>query len=392
MSLHSISPSAPKPLLTSFLVCVFYGTTSGALAMMMKSLLSGFNFQGFFIILGAQYGLQLAICLLTRDLMGNPLSVPLYDRAVHMRALRMGVLGVANVGAGLVALRLVNVPMFLCIRRLVGPFILGYEFAVLGKVAPFGVNASVLGILLGTLLAGWDSLSVDTVGYAVTCLNNLLSAAVRKEAHLAHLTQSRASPPIFLPPLPPNSRPPALLRQFSVVMKQFSEEHKATGEGTAIGTLYYNSLTVFPLALFLAAATGEVGYLRHFRPAGDPGFWLAFALVAAMGPLITYSTTLCTTYNSPLTTSITGNVKDIAVTVAGAVVFPGFAATATSVSGLVLSFAGALGYAVNSLRAAQRGKADAEAAAVARSDAAQTSAPGGGDEEDERLMQRGSKV
>jgi len=166
-------------------------------------------------------------------------------------------------------------------------------------------------------------------------------------------------------------------------MKQFSDAHKATGEGSAIGTLYYNCLTVFPLALLLAAATGEVGYLRHFRPAGDPGFWLSFSLVAAMGPLITYSTTLCTTYNSPLATSITGNVKDIAVTLASALLFPGFSATASSVTGLGLSFAGALSYAVSSLRAAQGPAAGAAAAAKA---AAGGSAPAGGDEEAGKLL------
>ncbi len=31
----------------------------------------------------------------------------------------MGVLGVLNVGAGLIGLQLVNVPMFFCVRRLV---------------------------------------------------------------------------------------------------------------------------------------------------------------------------------------------------------------------------------------------------------------------------------
>jgi solute carrier family 35 protein len=152
-------------------------------------------------------------------------------------------------------------------------------------------------------------------------------------------------------------------------MKQFSDAHKQTGEGSAIGTLYYNCLTVFPLALLLAAAAGEVDYVRHFRAAGDPGFLLSFSLVVAMGPLITYSTTLCTTYNSPLATSITGNVKDIVVTITGALLFPGFIATASTVSGLTLSFAGALGYAANSVRAAQgAGAAKASAAASATAD------------------------
>ena len=160
-------------------MCLFYGTTSGTLSLIMKNLLSGYRFEGYFVILAAQMGLQLALCILTRDALGNPFGVPQYDRATHMKSLKMGVTNVCNVGAGLVALRMVNVPMFLCIRRLVAPVIILYELAFLGKVNSVGVNGAVGAILMGTLVAGWETLSADVVGYAVTFLNNLLSAAVR---------------------------------------------------------------------------------------------------------------------------------------------------------------------------------------------------------------------
>ena len=176
------APEAEKPILFRFLVCLFYGITSGSLSLIMKSLLSGYRFEGFFLILTAQFGLQLALCVLSRDFMGNPLSIPPYSRALHIKSLRMGLLAVGNVGAGLVALRMVNVPMFLCIRRLVAPTILLYELVFLGKVASAGVNVAVAAIFVGTLLAGWETLSADFVGYAVTFINNLLSAAVRAAA------------------------------------------------------------------------------------------------------------------------------------------------------------------------------------------------------------------
>jgi len=204
--------SPPKTLLASILVCLFYGTTSGSLALVMKSLLSGYQFQGFFLILAAQYGLQLALCVLSRDHMANPLGVPLYDRAVHMRGLRMGLLGVANVGAGLIALRMVNVPMFLCIRRLVSPFIVGYEFLVLARVPSAGVAASVGGILLGTLLAGWETLNADMVGYAITILNNVLSAAVRRQRPLPRSRQPANAPFTHACTRPTHSHTPSSTR------------------------------------------------------------------------------------------------------------------------------------------------------------------------------------
>ena len=47
--------------------------------------------------------------------------------------------------------------------------------------------------------------------------------------------------------------------------------------------------------------------------------WLTWmALSSLLGVLMTYSTVLCNSYNSPLATSITGNTKDIISTLIGA--------------------------------------------------------------------------
>lgn len=172
----------PRAGVLSFLVALGYGASSAALALLNKTLLSSYHFNGYFLLLAAQMGLQLALCTLSRDALANPMGIPAYSRTVHAGSLRMGVLGVANVALGFVALQMVNVPMFLCIRRLVAPFILFYEFVFLGKTASAGIQGAVGAILVGTLLAGWDSLNADMVGYAITILNNLFSAAVREGA------------------------------------------------------------------------------------------------------------------------------------------------------------------------------------------------------------------
>ena len=158
---------------------MFYGATSGLLSLLMKKLLSRYSFSGFFLMLSSQMGLQLGLCILSREKMGNPFSVPDYDRSVHMSSLTLGVTGVANVAVGMLGLQMVNIPMFLCIRRLVAPFILLYEAVVLSKFAHPSINISVMGILLGTLVAGYETLDADMVGYTVVIVNNVLSAAVR---------------------------------------------------------------------------------------------------------------------------------------------------------------------------------------------------------------------
>lgn len=65
-----------------------------------------------------------------------------------------------------------------------------------------------------------------------------------------------------------------------------------------------------------------------------------FIIAGSLGPILTYSSVLSTTYNSPLSTSVTGTAKDICLTVAGALSFSDFQATTTNVFGILLSFIG----------------------------------------------------
>lgn len=47
----------------------------------------------------------------------------------------------------------------------------------MGRVADLGVRVSVGVIVLGAIVAGWDTLNDDIFGYSLTLINNLLTAA-----------------------------------------------------------------------------------------------------------------------------------------------------------------------------------------------------------------------
>jgi solute carrier family 35 protein len=324
--------SVTSPLLLSLAVCVFYGSASLAIGLVNKALLSSYNFNCIFLLLATQMALQLVMCVVSRDFFRNPFKVPVYDRATHVLSLRLGVLYVANVAVGLVGLSMVNVPMFFCIRRLVSPMILFYEYCFLGKVADSNVQSAVALIVAGTVLAGWDTLNADIRGYTVTFVNNLCTAAS------------------------------------SSSQKQFSDTTKLG----ATGTLFYTSMTALPICIVLGIATGEVASLQAFPHLYESSFWFGFCVSLSLGPLLTYSSILCTTYNSPLAMSITGNVKDIASTLLGAILFPGFDATAKNMGGLALSFAGAGFYSYINL---QKGLKAAAAAPPSAKDDKGASAP-----------------
>jgi hypothetical protein len=44
-----------------------------------KALLSSYEFEGYFALLFCQLTLSLVFCIITRDYMGNPFSIPAFD-------------------------------------------------------------------------------------------------------------------------------------------------------------------------------------------------------------------------------------------------------------------------------------------------------------------------
>jgi hypothetical protein len=167
------SPEAQR----SFLYAAAYAGMSFTLSLLNKTLLSVFDFECPFLLLGIQLALSLLFCAVTRDYLGNPLGVEPLDRSTLTAAIPMGVSYAANVSLGLVGLKLVNVPMFFCIRRLVPACIMVVEYFLLGKTADLSTVGSVGLIAAGTVLAGWQSLGSEFLGYTVTGLNNLATAA-----------------------------------------------------------------------------------------------------------------------------------------------------------------------------------------------------------------------
>ena len=96
---------------------------------------------------------------------------------VLCRALPLGVLYSLNIGVGLLALQMVNVPMFNSLRKLVAPIILIYEYIMYNKVAESGIQLSIGVVVVGVVLAGWETFDANFVGYIMTMFNNMLTAA-----------------------------------------------------------------------------------------------------------------------------------------------------------------------------------------------------------------------
>lgn len=79
-------------------------------------------------------------------------------------------------------------------------------------------------------------------------------------------------------------------------------------------------------------------------------FYFLFMLSLNTGITLTFSQNWCTVVNSPIITSITGNVKDVALTFISLIIFDDIIPTFWLIVGLVLSLAGAFIYSVPKLQ------------------------------------------
>ena len=75
-------------------------------------------------------------------------------------------------------------------------------------------------------------------------------------------------------------------------------------------------------------------------------FYTLYSLSLASGIMLTFSQNLCTVVNSPIITSITGNVKDVLLTFVSLVIFNDISPNFWLVLGLCLSLVGAFVYSI----------------------------------------------
>ncbi|OQR98865.1 hypothetical protein ACHHYP_07755 [Achlya hypogyna] len=282
--------------------CAFYLLCSMSMNVLTKTILTTYAWRAVLSLAALQHIFTVSVLSLLHAI--HVLRLDLCGITWAIAARRVGPLVLvqsANTVAAFVCMRLVNMPMYLVLRRLTTVKVMLMEIFVLHKTVPDCLKAALLVTAFGSILAGYHDTTSDTFGCALVLVQNCLTAGSLVLAKQAKL-----------PPL----------------------------------TLVYLSSVIGGILLVPAAWLVERDLVVSFvRDLEQPAAFTAlFIIMSSTCLLYQVAIQLCTARTSPLATSVTGNVKDLASTLAGFRLFADAAADRCHVLGVAVSFVGAYAF------------------------------------------------
>ncbi|XP_030323804.1 UDP-N-acetylglucosamine/UDP-glucose/GDP-mannose transporter isoform X2 [Calypte anna] len=212
---------------------------------------------------------------------------PDFDKSIPMKLFPLPLIYVGNHISGLSSTGKLSLPMFTVLRKFTIPLTLLLEIIILGS-----------------------DLSFNLEGYTFVLLNDIFTAAN------GVYTKQKIDP-------------------------------KELGK---YGVLFYNACFMVIPTVIISFSTGDFQQATRFQHWTNFLFVFQFLLSCLLGFLLMYSTVLCSHYNSALTTTVVGAIKNISIAYIGMLIGGDYIFSVLNFIGLNICMAGGLRYSFLTLR------------------------------------------
>jgi len=291
------------PLLHRLSTAGFYGLSSVLIIVINKSVLTVYSFPSSQVLAIGQ--MVFAIVLLGVLGAAGRVYLPPPNYATVRKIWPLPLLYCANLFSGLGGTKELSLPMMTVLRRFSILMLLIGEIWAFNTVFSNAIYISVGIMIGGAIIAAFNDLAFNLIGYSYIMINNFFTAA-------------------------------------NGVVTKKKLDVKDLGK---YGIIFYNCVFMILPAIAIAHYSGELHRAMLYKNWHDTWFQVNFACSCGMGFVLMYAIVLCTQYNSALTTSVIGCLKNVFISYFGMIFGGDYIFSWPNFFGLTISVAGSVIYA-----------------------------------------------
>lgn len=305
--------SFKEPHLTFLKVgtAVMYALASFFITVVNKSVLTSYEFPSFLFLAFGQMLTTVVVLFVGKKF--SFFTFPNFHLKIFRDIFPLPLINFGNTISGLGSTKQLSLPMLTMLRRMSVLMTMAGEFYILHVKPNIPVQISVGMMMMGAFIAAMHDLGFNLYGYVYVMLNNIFTASN------------------------------------NIYTKQKLDSRKEIGK---YGLLFYNSLSALPFLLIILWHSGDMEAAWLYPHWSDLSFVTLFLLSCTMGFILNYTVMLCTQFNSALTTTIVGCLKNIFVTYLGMFIGGDYIYSLENFIGINISVLGSLLYTYVTFRPA----------------------------------------